>query len=68
MVKDPVRMEGQLLSLATTVCTTNRWPLNETRGATLSINPENELVDRFPPIVGTAKRSSNTSVATMGAS
>ena len=47
---------------------TNRWPLNERRGATLRINSENIVVDTLPPIAGTAKSSSNIPVVTVGAS
>jgi hypothetical protein len=61
-------MQGYLKFRATTDCTTNRWPLNETMGARLWINFENDVVDTLPPIVGTAKSSSNTPVVEVGAS
>ena len=61
-------MEGQLIIYATLDYTTNRWPLNEKRGATFEINLENIVVDTFPLIAGTAKSSSNTPVLTVGAS
>ena len=70
VVKDPEHaIEGQPIFHATALagCTTNRWPLNEARGATLKINSENDLVDTLPPMAGTAKSSSNTPVA-VGAS
>jgi hypothetical protein len=62
-------MQGYLKFCATTDCTTNRWPsVDETRGARLWINSENDVVDTLPPIVGTAKSSSNTPVVEVGAS
>jgi hypothetical protein len=61
-------VQSQLILHVAADCTTDRRPLNETRGARLSINSENDLVVTLPPIAGTAKSSSNTPVAAVGAS
>ena len=60
--------QDQLIFHPTADRTTDRRPLNETRGVRLSINSENDLVVTLPPIAGTAKSSSNIPVAAVGAS